>query len=150
MFAASLDLFAWCIRRAIAEATEEASCIRRTLGWHLANPPAGLRNLVRDSRSPTRSAEELLHLDVRLARWLLMCQDRIGGDELYLTHEFLSLMLGAQRSSTTLAIQSLKGHRLIKARRGCITLRDREALEAVADAGYGLPEAEHARLIEGA
>ena len=89
-------------------------------------------------------------LDVRLTRWLLMCQDRIGGDELYLTHEFLSLMLGAQRSSTTLAIQSLEGHRLIKARRGCITLRDREALEAVADAGYGLPEAEFARLIEGA
>ena len=90
------------------------------------------------------------NLDVRLCRWLLMCQDRLDGDELQLTHEFLSLMLGAQRSSTTLAIQALEGHRLIKAQRGRIMIRDRAAMEAVADGGYGLPEAEFARLIEGA
>src|SRR3978361_1996493 len=87
------------------------------------------------------------NLDVRLCRWLLMCQDRIDGDELQLTHEFLSLMLGAQRSSTTLAIQALEGHRLIKARRGCITLRDREALEAGADAGSRRPGGEVAPLM---
>ena len=86
---------------------------------------------MRDSRSPTRSAEELLHLDVRLARWLLMSQDRIGGDELPMTHKFLPMMLGTQRSSTTLAVQALEGHRLIKAQRGRITVRDRKALEAV-------------------
>ena len=90
------------------------------------------------------------NIDVRLCRWLLMCQDRLDGDELHLTHEFLSLMLGTQRSSTTLAIQALEGHLLIKARRGRITIRDREAMENVADDGYGLPEAEYARLIEGA
>jgi len=87
-------------------------------------------------------------VDVRLARWLLMCQDRLDGDELHLTHEFLSMMLGVQRSSTTLAVQSLEGHRLIKARRGRLTILDRKAMEAVADDGYGLPEAEFARLIE--
>ena len=59
-------------------------------------------------------------------------------------------MLGAQRSITTLAIQALEGHLLIKARRGCIMIRDREAMERVADDGYGLPESEFARLIEGA
>src|ERR1700712_3241322 len=90
------------------------------------------------------------NIDVRLCRWLLMCHDRLDGDELHLTHEFLSLMLGAQRSSTTLAIQSLEGHRLIKARRGRIAILNREAMEAVANGGYGLPEAEYARLIEGA
>jgi CRP-like cAMP-binding protein len=89
-------------------------------------------------------------IDVRLARWLLMCQDRVDGDDLSLTHEFLSLMLGTQRSSTTLAIQSLEEHGLIKARRGRLTILDRKTLEAVADDGYGLPEAEYARLIEGA
>jgi CRP-like cAMP-binding protein len=90
------------------------------------------------------------NLDVRLCRWLLMCQDRLDDDELHLTHEFLSLMLGAQRSSTTLAIQALEGHRLIKARRGRIVILDRKAMETVADDGYGPPEAEFARLIEGA
>ena len=89
-------------------------------------------------------------IDVRLARWLLMCHDRIDGDDLQITHEFLSLMLGAQRSSTTLAVQALEGHRLIKARRGRITILDRKTMETVADDGYGLAEAEYARLIEGA
>ena len=89
------------------------------------------------------------NIDVRLARWLLMCHDRLDGDDLPLTHEFLSMMLGAQRSSTTLAVQALEGHGLIKARRGRITVQDRQALAAVADDGYGLPEREYARLIEG-
>ncbi|MBX9933928.1 MAG: Crp/Fnr family transcriptional regulator [Methylobacterium sp.] len=89
-------------------------------------------------------------IEIRLARWLLMCRDRLDEDELHITHEFLSLMLGTQRSSATLAVQSLEGHRLIKARRGRITLLNRRALEEVADDGYGLPEAEYARLIEGA
>ncbi len=88
--------------------------------------------------------------EVRLARWLLMCHDRVDGDELVMTHEFVSLMLGVQRSSATLAVQALEGYRLIKAKRGRLTILNREALEEVADAGYGLPEAEYARLIEGA
>lgn len=90
------------------------------------------------------------NVEARLARWLLMCHDRVDGDELVMTHEFVSLMLGAQRSTTTLAIQALEGYRLIKARRGRMTVLDRKAMEEVADASYGLPEAEYARLIEGA
>ncbi|MBL7309257.1 winged helix-turn-helix domain-containing protein, partial [Escherichia coli] len=89
-------------------------------------------------------------VDVRLARWLLMCRDRLDSDDIQLTHEVLSLMLGVQRSSATLAIQALEGHGLIKARRGRLTILNRTALEEVADGGYGLPEAEYARLIEGA
>jgi CRP-like cAMP-binding protein len=89
-------------------------------------------------------------IDVRLARWLLMCHDRTDGDEMRLTHEFLSIMLGVTRSSTTLALQALEGRHLIRARRGKILILDREALEEVADDGYGLPESEYARLIEGA
>lgn len=98
----------------------------------------------------TAYANAIHNIDVRLARWLLMCHDRLDGDELALTHEFLSIMLGAQRSSTTLAVQVLEGNGLIRARRGRIIVLDRAALEAAADDGYGLPEAEYARLIEGA
>ncbi|SFV13119.1 cAMP-binding domain of CRP or a regulatory subunit of cAMP-dependent protein kinases [Methylobacterium sp. UNCCL125] len=98
----------------------------------------------------TAFANATYTIDVRLARWLLMCQDRLDGDDLQITHEFLSIMLGVRRPSTTLAVQALEGHRLIRARRGKITILDREALAAVADDGYGLPEAEFARLIESA
>jgi CRP-like cAMP-binding protein len=91
-----------------------------------------------------------LTIEARLARWLLMCHDRLDGDDLHITHEFLSMMLGVQRSSTTLGIQVLEGQRLIRARRGRITILDRETLEAMTDGGYGTPEAEFARLIEGA
>jgi len=98
----------------------------------------------------TAFANATYTLDIRLARWLLMCQDRLDSDEIQLTHEFLSLMLGTTRSSTTLAVQGLEGHRLIRARRGRITILDRKAMEAVADDSYGPPEAEFARLIEGA
>lgn len=89
-------------------------------------------------------------MEVRLARWILMCHDRVDGDELTMTHDLVSVMLGVQRSSATLAVQALEGYRLIKAKRGRMTVIDRSALIRVADGGYGLPEAEYARLIEGA
>ncbi|MDN3575026.1 Crp/Fnr family transcriptional regulator, partial [Methylobacterium longum] len=98
----------------------------------------------------TALANATYTLDVRLARWLLMCQDRLDGDDLQITHEFISIMLGVRRPSTTLAVQALEGQRLIRARRGRITILDREALTALADDSYGLPEAEFGRLIEGA
>ncbi len=98
----------------------------------------------------TAFANASYQIEVRLARWLLMCHDRLDGDEMRLTHEFLSMMLGVQRTSATLAVQALEGHRLIKAQRGRMTILNREALVTLADDGYGLPEAEYARLIEGA
>ena len=89
-------------------------------------------------------------IEARLARWLLMCHDRVDGDDLLLKHEFLSMMLGVQRSGVTLALQNLEGAGRIKGRRGRITVIDRELLEALAGGSYGAPEAEYARLIEGA
>lgn len=88
--------------------------------------------------------------EVRLARWLLMCQDRWDGEELPMTHDFIAVMLGVQRSSATLAVQTVEGYGLIRAQRGRITIRDREQLIVAANGSYGLPEAEYARLIEGA
>lgn len=88
-------------------------------------------------------------IETRLARWLLMCFDRIDGDELAVKHEFLAMMLGVQRSGVTLALQNLEGGRCIRGRRGRVQVLDRELLRAVADGSYGQPEAEYARLIEG-
>jgi CRP-like cAMP-binding protein len=84
----------------------------------------------------------------RLARWLLMCHDRLDGDDLALTHEFLSLMLGVRRSGVTEQLHILEGLHAIKATRGNIRIIDREKLEEVAGGCYGAPEAEYRRLIE--
>jgi CRP-like cAMP-binding protein len=64
-------------------------------------------------------------IEERLARWLLMCHDRIDGNELPLTHEFLGMMLGVRRSSVTLALQVLEGAKVIEARRGHMTILKR-------------------------
>jgi CRP-like cAMP-binding protein len=49
------------------------------------------------------------NVDVRLARWLLMCHDRVEGAEFELTHEYMSIMLGVRRSSVTDALHVLEG-----------------------------------------
>lgn len=86
-------------------------------------------------------------LEERLARWLLMCHDRICGDSMNLTHEFLSIMLGVRRAGVTVGTHLLEGKGLIRAERGRITILDREGLEDEAQDSYGVPEAEYARLI---
>jgi CRP-like cAMP-binding protein len=86
-------------------------------------------------------------IDERLARWLLMCHDRVSGDEIALTHEFLSIMLAVRRPSVTTALHVLEGNRFVRAERGVITVIDRRALEEFAGDAYGRPEAEYERLI---
>jgi CRP-like cAMP-binding protein len=68
----------------------------------------------------------------RLARWLLMVQDRVGCDTIPLTHEFMAVMLGIQRSGLTLALHPLEHSDTIEQRRGAVIIRDREALLAIA------------------
>ena len=96
----------------------------------------------------TAFANASYNIEVRLTRWLLMCHDRVIGDDIAVTHDFLSYMLGVQRTTVTLALQLLEGNRLIRARRGRIVVLDRAGLLAVAGGSYGVPEAEYARLIE--
>jgi CRP-like cAMP-binding protein len=86
-------------------------------------------------------------LDVRLARWLLMAQDRIGHDRLPLTHEFLSLMLGVRRPGVTDTLHVLRDKGLIAYGRGQITVNDRKGMERLAGGAYGTPESEYRRLI---
>jgi CRP-like cAMP-binding protein len=65
----------------------------------------------------------------RLARWLLMSEDRISSNVLPLTEEFLAQMLGTRRASVSVAFSVLRKARLIKHRRSQIIILDREGLE---------------------
>jgi CRP-like cAMP-binding protein len=86
-------------------------------------------------------------IDERLSRWILMAHDRIDGNTLALTHEFLALMLGVRRPGVTEALQSLSNQGLIETHRGEIVILDRQGIERKAGKFYGVPEAEYHRLI---
>ena len=83
----------------------------------------------------------------RLARWLLMRQDRIGGNELQVRHDEVSANLGVRRASITDALHILEGERLVRCYRGRIVVRDRAALQALAGDAYGIPEQLYRSLI---
>ena len=87
----------------------------------------------------TQSTEE------RLARWLLMCADRVG-DEVNIVHEHISLMLSVRRAGITTSMHSLEALHAIRSRRGAITILDREILKRVAGWTYGEAEAAYDRL----
>lgn len=97
--------------------------------------------------SQTTLANSKANVDRRLARWLLMVGDRVGGERILLTHEFISIMLGVRRAAVTVALHNLEGEGLIRASRGVIAVRDREALRAFANGIYGVAEAEYERLL---
>jgi CRP-like cAMP-binding protein len=86
-------------------------------------------------------------IEERLARWLLMAEDRAGGGTIHLTHEFLALMLGARRAGVTTALSELQKRGVIHTQRGVIAIKDRAALEESANGSYGSPEAEYRRLF---
>lgn len=72
----------------------------------------------------------------RLARWLLMTHDRAGGDQFFLTHQYLAFMLGVRRSSVTEAAGSLLEKKIIDYHRGQIHILDRPALEKASCSCY--------------
>ena len=95
----------------------------------------------------TAIANAQAKIEQRLARWILMAHDRVSGDVLLLTHEFLSLMLAVRRAGVTEALQNLSKRRLIKTAVGEIVVLNRKGIERTAGALYGVPEAEYRRLI---
>lgn len=85
-------------------------------------------------------------LAARLARWLLMANDRVGGDTVTITHEFLSIMLGVRRAGVTVALHDLMKRDIIELTRSHIRILDRAALRDAAGEFYGVAEAEAGRL----
>lgn len=131
-----------CWRIHIADldaAAEQSPAIRRLLLLYAQT--------INTQVAHTALSNALHAIDERLARWLLMCHDRVDGDELPLTHEFIAVMLAVRRPSVTTALHTLEGNGFVRSERGCIVIRDRAALEEFAADAYGPPEREYERLI---
>lgn len=90
----------------------------------------------------TAVCNRLHPVEQRLARWLLMIQDRVQTNELYLTHEFIANMLGVGRVPVTLAAGMLQKAGLIQYSRGDVKITNREGLGQVACECYLLGRAE--------
>jgi CRP-like cAMP-binding protein len=80
----------------------------------------------------TAACNRLHTVEERLSRWLLMCHDRMESDELPLTQEYISNMLGMRRASVSVAATQLQTEGLIRYSRGHISILDRDGLEASA------------------
>ncbi len=133
-------------------------------GRALRMPSRGFRRLVEQSPSlqtvlllyvqaflvqagQTALASASFKMDQRLARWLLMCHDRIDGDEIVTTHAILARMLGVNRPGVTDAIRGLEDKGLVRAQWSSITIINRPGLEVIAGDAYGIAEAEYHRLF---
>jgi CRP-like cAMP-binding protein len=83
----------------------------------------------------------------RLARWLLTAHDRASSDQLPLSHEFLSLMLGVRRAGVTVALGTLRAAGLIRNTHGQVNIIDRPSLEAASCECYRTVRNEYERLL---
>jgi CRP-like cAMP-binding protein len=99
--------------------------------------------------SQTAACNRNHSLGERLARWLLLCHDRIEGDEIRLTQEFLAQMLGTHRSRVSEAAIILQSAGLIRYSRGIINILDRAGLEGFACECYRVVKVESDRLLSG-
>ena len=92
--------------------------------------------------SQSSSCNRFHMVDARLARWLLMTNDRLAAKEFPLTQEFLSHMLGVRREGVSKAASALQAGKLIRYSRGVITILNRRGLEAKSCHCYSIIKAE--------
>ena len=86
--------------------------------------------------------------DARLARWLLMTQDRVGSANLYATQESIARMLGVRRSTVTAAASGFQRQQIIDYRRGDLKILDRPKLRAVACPCYAIIKRAYDSFLE--
>jgi len=84
------------------------------------------------------ACNRLHEIEQRLARWLLMCQDRVDSELLPLTHDFMAQMLGTGRPTVSLAAGILQRAGLIENLRGSVKILNRKSLEGAACECYGV------------
>jgi CRP-like cAMP-binding protein len=83
----------------------------------------------------------------RCARWLLMAHDRVPGNEIFLTHEYLATMLGVRRPGVSIAAAALDEAGFIEYRRGRIVVKNRRGLESASCECYGIVNDSLDRLL---
>jgi CRP-like cAMP-binding protein len=86
----------------------------------------------------TAACNRLHNVEQRLARWLLMTQDRVDSGSLPMTHDFLATMLGTDRPTVSLAAGALQRKKIIEYTRGAVKIVNRKKLEDSACECYGV------------
>jgi CRP-like cAMP-binding protein len=86
----------------------------------------------------TAACNRLHNIEQRLARWLLITQDRVDSPTLAITHDFLATMLGTDRPTVSLAAGVLQNKRIIEYTRGAVRILSRTKLEACTCECYGV------------
>jgi CRP-like cAMP-binding protein len=84
----------------------------------------------------------------RCCRWILMSQDRVNGDNVPLTHEFLALMLGVRRASVTDVLRPIQDRGWIHSNHGTIVILNREGLESGSCECYGIVTEQQKELLK--
>ena len=142
------------MQRIVIPVADDAYRIEGAIFSRLLDERTSLRHLLQRyvlamsvQTSYTALSNAVHSVDERLARWLLMCHDRIDSDDIPLTHDFLALLLAVRRPTVTSSLHVLEGNGFIWSERGYVTVRNRKALEDFAVNAYGRPEAEYGRLI---
>jgi CRP-like cAMP-binding protein len=99
--------------------------------------------LLTEQISQTSACNRFHVIEERLARWLLMCRDRLSSDHFHMTHETLGHLLGVRRVGLTNAAHALKLHGMIDYSRGDIDIVDGARLQAAACSCYRVTSGRH-------
>jgi len=124
--------------RRLLEAYEQPGMLRKQINRYFQAHLA--------QTAQTAACNRLHDIAPRLARWLLLCHDRMESDSFPLTHEFLGHMLGTPRSTVTLAAGMLHKAELVDYSRGKVRIRNRQGLEKAACECYKTIRDEFERL----
>jgi CRP-like cAMP-binding protein len=137
--AGDVDAYKMPIAAFLAEMELRGSFFNRVIRYHQAQSI---------QIQQTTACNALHPAEQRCCRWLLMSRDRVGSDEMKLTHEFLAVMLGVRRPTVTLVVGALeKAGLVVNGHRGAIKISDRKGLEAASCECYATVKNNFARLL---